>query len=108
MSWPESFFFPHRVLVEALQAGAGMGTTYAPAREVIAEVLDEVELVRDANAQEVVSSARVTVPLSAAVPVGSRVTVWPGTAQQRKATVLTVARDENPPPLPSHLILRLT
>ncbi len=84
-----------------------MGTGYGPKRRLASETIDEQQLVRDADGQEVVSSTRVTVPLVSNVPVGSLVTVWPGGTAEREAKVLRVGRDENPGPLPSHLILWL-
>lgn len=107
MSWPTSFFFPHRVTVRDFQEGAGDGPGHGAPRELIAEVKDEQRLVRDADGSEAVSSTTVTVPLESSVAPGSVVTVWAGTSCEREATVMAVARDENPRPLPSHLILSL-
>lgn len=107
MSWPASFFFPHRVRVEDAVSAGGSGTKFAEPREVIAEVRDEQRIVMGADASEHVSNTQVTVPLDAAVPVGSMVTVWAGRVGARRARVIAVQRDENPPPLPSHLILSL-
>lgn len=107
MSWPASFFFPHRVIVEDAISAGGAGTKFGEAREVIAEVKDEQRIVIGTDASEHVSNTQVTVPLSAAVPVGSMVTVWAGRVGARRARVIAVQRDENPPPLPSHLILSL-
>lgn len=107
MSWPASFFFPHRITVRDYTAGAGDGPGYGKPRDLIAEVKDEQRLVRTADGDEAVSSSTVTVPLDAEVAPGSMVTVWAGTSAEREATVIAVARDENPRPLPSHLILSL-
>lgn len=107
MSLLERFFFPHRVTVRELLPPTGMGGGFADPREITAEVRDEQRLVRDADGNEVVSSTIVTVHLGEHVPAGSLVTVWPGTANERDATVLAVGRDENDPPLPSHQILSL-
>lgn len=107
MSWPADFFFPDVVDVEDRTAGAGMGSGRAPKRRLASETIDVQELVRGDDGQEIVSSSRVTVPLDSNVPVGSLVTVWPGGTAQRTARVLHIGRDENPPPLPSHLILWL-
>lgn len=108
MSWPGWFFFPHVVGVRDLTGSAGMGENYGPVRNVDAEVIDERSIVRGTDGQEVVSNTRATVPLEANVPVGSLVTVWPGGTAEREAEVLRVGRDENDPPLPSHLVLWLT
>lgn len=108
MSWPGWFFFPHVVAVEDLSGSGGMGQKWGAKRNVDAEVIDERTIVRGPDGQEVVSNSRVTVPLEANVPVGSKVTVWPGGSAERQATVVRVGRDENDPPLPSHLVLYLT
>jgi len=107
VSFPASFFFPHTVNIRALAGGAGVGETYADAVSAIAEVKDESQLVRNADGAEVTSSTQVTVPLDTDAPLGSLVMVWPGQGAERESVVLRVARDENPPPLPSHLILYL-
>ena len=106
MSWGP-FFYPHTIQVRDLTRGAGMGDSYADARALAAEVIDEVKLVRTADGSEVVSSTTVTVPLPENIPAGSLVTVWPGTPAAREAEVLVVARAENDPPLDSFLVLSL-
>jgi len=51
----------------------------------------------------------VTVPVSEHAPVGSLVTVWSGTSQEREAEVLAVSVDENGDDgLDSFLVLSLT
>ncbi|MFD4957145.1 hypothetical protein [Microbacterium sp. NPDC058389] len=108
-TWDE-FFYPHTVSIRARVGGGSLGSRYAAAHDVSAEVLDEQQLVRDRDGQEVVSSTRVTVPLDTNAPVGSLVTVWPGAGAgvTREAEVLAVARDDNgDDPLDSHLVLRL-
>lgn len=84
-----------------------MGCGFAEPRELIAEVKDEQRLVRTADGSEAVSSSTVTVPLESAVAPGALVTVWAETSAERESSVIAVAREENPPPLPSHLILSL-
>lgn len=109
MNWSGWFFFPHVVEVRDLLPGGSLGPRYATsARNLEAEVIDQQELVRNPDGEEVTSSTRVTVPIEANVPLGSLVTVWPGGAKERTATVLRVGRDENDPPLPSHEVLWLT
>lgn len=106
MSWG-AFFYPHEVVVRDRVAGGGMGASYATARTVPCEVDDEQKLIRSADGAEVVSSSSVTIALPNHVPVGSLVTVWPGTPAERQSTVLAVARHENRPPLDSFLVLSL-
>ena len=107
MSWDGPFWFPHRVLVKDAIASGGRGPRLGDSREIEAEVKDEQRLVRTPDGKQIVSSSTVTVPLEANVPVGSEVTVWPGSVAERTTTVLAVGRDENDPPLPSQLILSL-
>ena len=108
MSWDDPFFYPHKVSIRNARPSGGMGTGYAAARTVRSEVKDEQRLVRTADGREVVSSSSVTVPVSEHVPVGSLVTVWPGTAREREAEVLAVAANENDiDDLDSFLVLSL-
>ena len=106
MSWGE-FFYPHCVLVRDLLPGGGMGDRYGPARSLRAEVRDTQTMVRDADGREVVSSTLVTVPLPDHVPLGSLVTVWPGTPREREARVLSVSANPNADPLDDFLLLSL-
>lgn len=106
MRWGKHFY-PHEVVVKDRAAGGGMGSTYAAPRTLECEVKDEQQLVRDANGAEVVSSSQVTLPLPQHVPLGSLVTVWPGTPAARETVVLAVDRHENPPPLDAHVVLSL-
>lgn len=106
MSWG-AFFYPHQVSIRDLISSGGMGSSYGPARTVAAEVIDEQTLVRNADGAEVVSSTRVTLALPEHVPLGSKVTVWPGQPYEREARVLTASVNPNDPPLDAHLLLRL-
>lgn len=108
MSWPEPFFFPNTVKVRDYQAGGGMGGGYGNPRTLPAEVIDVQEVIRNTAGEEVISSTRVTVHIDANVPLKSLVTVWSQKlGAEREAEVLRIGRDENPAPLPSHLILWL-
>lgn len=107
MTWPDDFFFPDVIDVQDHLGTGSMGDRFGVKRRLSAETIDVQQLVRGPDGREVVSSSRVTVPIVSAVPVGSIVTVWPGGTAEREARVLRVGRDENPPPLPSHLILWL-
>ena len=94
MTWG-GFFLPHTVSVRALTSSGGMGSTYAAAATFAAEVRDEQRIVRNSAGAEVVSSSQVTVPLDPMVPLGSLVTVWPGTSREREAEVLAVSANDN-------------
>ena len=102
MSWG-SFWYPHTVQVRDLTPGGGFG----PARTLAAEVLDKQTLVRDASGAEVVSSSQVCLPLPEHVPMGSLVTVWPGSVREREARVLSSSVNPNEPPLDAYLLLSL-
>ncbi|NLP82591.1 hypothetical protein HF576_01895 [Microbacterium sp. CFH 90308] len=106
MSWDSSFWWPHTVRIQSI-GGGGLGPAPGATRSSVAEVKDERRLVRTTDGDQVVSSSTVTVPLAANVREGELVTVWLGTTAERTARVLAVGRDENDPPLPSHLVLSL-
>ena len=108
MTWDDAFWYPHAVGIRNVRPAGGMGTSYDAARTVKAEVKDEQRLVRNSAGAEVVSSSSVTVPIAEHVPVGSLVTVWPGTSRAREAEVLAVSADENGDDLDSFLVLSLT
>jgi hypothetical protein len=95
VSWDDPFWYPHTVSIRNAHPAGGMGTKYDAARPVKSEVKDEQRLVRTADGREIVSSSSVTVPIAEHVPVGSLVTVWPGTSRQREAEVLAVSADDN-------------
>ena len=107
MSWDDPFFYPHKVSIRNSRPAGGMRTAYADARDARAEVKDEQRLVRTADGREVVSSSQVSVPIGEHVPVGSLVTVWPGTPREREAEVLAVGTNENEDDLDSFLVLSL-
>ncbi|MDF2554132.1 MAG: hypothetical protein K0R60_27 [Microbacterium sp.] len=108
MTWGDSFWWPHKVRLRNLLPGGSRGPRLADTdRESIAEVDDSMRLVRTADNREVVSSARVTVPITQDVPLGSEVTLWPGRAAERRSTVIAISREENGEPLGSQLVLSL-
>ena len=98
---------PHTVTIRPLAGSGGLGPTWgATVTDVPALVVEGAELVRGADAQEVVSSARVTVHFDVVAPPGSEVTVWAGTGKERTSVV--IATDGAPhPTLPSFLTLAL-
>lgn len=107
MSWDDPFFYPHTVKVREVVTG-GLGTTVGSPRDVACEVKDEQRLVRTSDGAEVVSSSQVTVASTEVIPLGSRVTVWPGQPGERDATVLAVGRNENDDDMDSFVVLWLT
>lgn len=105
----ETFWWPHTVSVRRMLPGGGMGPRLAPdlTTGVLAEVDDSQRLVRTADSREVVSSARVTVPLDTVAPLGSEVTIWPGRAVERTAAVIATSYEDNGDGLSSQLVLTL-
>lgn len=68
-------YLRQEVSVEALSGTDSYGQpTYSAATSVMARYEARATLVRDPQGQQVISSARVFLPASAAAPVGSRVT----------------------------------
>lgn len=59
-------------------------------------VKDQQELIRDSSGAEILSRATVRFNLEDLPPVGSKVTVWKGSAQEYAATVAKVARHSHP------------
>lgn len=107
MTAEDDFFFPHTVSVRNLLPGGGRARAYGDARDVRCEVKDEQRLIRGNDGAQVVSSSQVTVGLDEHIPLGSLVTVWPGTAAAREAEVLAVGRNENGVDLDSFNVLSL-
>lgn len=108
MSWDNPFFWPHRVRIRPLHPGGGRGPRLGDlSGEIIAEVDDQQRLVRGADGVQVPSSARVTVPIDTTAPLGSEVTLWPGTSRERIAAVIAVSHENNGFPLGSQLVLSL-
>lgn len=111
MTWSNPFLWPDEVRIRPILPGAGRGPRRgeltgngAPIR---AEVDDSQRLVRGVDGVQVPSSARVTVPIDTNAPLGSEVTIWPGTPRERVAVVIAVSYEKNPPPLGSQLVLSL-
>jgi len=99
---------PHTVTIKPLLGSGGLGPVWgAVVADVPALVVEGAQLVRGADAQEVVSSAQVTVHFDVVAPPGSEVTVWAGTSKERTATVITASGAPHPT-LPSFLTLALS
>jgi hypothetical protein len=101
-----SGFLPHTVTIKPLAGSTGMGLTYGTTFTASAMVEDGARMVRGANGEEVVSTARVHCEFSVVAPPGSMVTVWPGTAREREAKVLAVGGSDHPV-VPGHQTLAL-
>ncbi|MGX5772695.1 hypothetical protein ACWKWN_18285 [Microbacterium trichothecenolyticum] len=109
MSWGDSFWWPHKVLIRPLGGGGGMGPRLTPEPvESVAEVDDSQRMIRNADSVQVMSSARVTVPLDTVAPLGSEITLWPGRAGvERTSNVIATAYQDNGDGLGSQLVLSL-
>lgn len=87
-----AYFTPHVVSVRDRVAGGGMGSSYAAPRDVAAFAQDEHKVVTTSTGVEQVSSSQVHVNADEVIPLGSLVTVWPGTSYMREAAVIAVSR----------------
>jgi hypothetical protein len=94
-----AFLLNHTVLVEPLMGQYSQGAMYGEAVSYPdCYVEEKITLVRDKTGQEVVSSGWAIMPLTADVPVDSRVTV-----NNRPTTILALAIfDGNGLPTPDH------
>ena len=97
---------PHTVIVRALIGSGGLGDVHGAPVTVPAFVIDEHKLVLDAAGAEVVSTSQAHVNFDVAAPPGSLVTVWPGVAGEREATVISSTRAAHPR-LPAYQTLNL-
>jgi hypothetical protein len=98
---------PHEAVVKALTGSGGMGPVHADPVTVPCFVVDAHQLVRDDTGAEVVSSTQVHCGFDVVAPPGSLVTVWPGTAGEREAQVITSGRNAHQT-LPAVQVLNLT
>jgi len=95
MDLPDSFL-PHTVLIRPLTGSGGAGPVYGSQVPAEAFIEDVREVVRDQNGAEVVSDTRVHVRPETLVPVGSKVTVWAGTTDEREAKVVKADHFDRP------------
>jgi hypothetical protein len=98
---------PHTITVRAYQGTGPYGDVFGDPATYRAFVEDRRRLVIAATGDEVVSETTVFTGPDVPVPVGSRVTVWAGTAHERSARVITTARHDHPASW-SHLEIALT
>lgn len=93
-------YLEHTVIVERLLRVPSTTTgKYAPPATVPCLVVEKNTLVRDQRVQttgetrdaEIQSSAQVLFQPEARVPLGSRLTLWPGTPNQRKVEIVADA-----------------
>lgn len=99
-------FTPHAVRIAAYKAGGGLGGGHAPARDVDASVVDETQAIVGIDGKDTISSANVSTNFDELAPLGSRVTLWPGTDIERTSTVVKITRFQHPT-LPWHQVLWL-
>jgi hypothetical protein len=98
---------PHIVTVRRYEGTGPYGEVFGGPVTHRAFVEDRRRLVLAASGEEVTSETTVYTGPDAAVPVGSRVTVWPGTPHERTARVITTSRYDHPAAW-SHLEIALT
>lgn len=98
---------PHTVIVRAYEGTGPYGEVFAAPVVHRAFVEDRRRLVVAAGGEEVVSETTVYTGPDGPVPVGSQITVWPGTPYERTARVITTSRYEHPAAW-SHLEIALT
>jgi hypothetical protein len=89
-------FTPHTVRVAAFRAGGGLGGGYTAARDVDSFVTDETQTIVGIDGKDTVSSANVATNFDELAPLGSRVTLWPGTDIERTSTVVKITRFQHP------------
>lgn len=73
-----------------------MGQSWGSSVSFPAMVEEGARMVRDEDAREVVSSARVHCDFSLNMPVGSKLTLWVGTVRERESTVISVMGSDHP------------
>jgi hypothetical protein len=102
-----ALWFAYSVSVERLTGAGSYGPVLATATTESAMIDPGNKLVRSGTGEQVVSSARVFLPIAtAAVPDGSRVTL-PATFGGRSATVITSLPHASGLGTPDHLELAL-
>lgn len=99
-------FLPHTVKILPLVGSGGLGDVWGDPVTAPAMVEDGTRMVRTASAGEVVSTTRVHCEFAVVAPVGSRVTIWPGTSRERESRVLAVFGSDHPN-VPGHQTLAL-
>lgn len=98
---------PHTVTVHPYAGTGPYGDVFGDPVVVRGFVEDGRRLVVSASGEEVVSETTVYTGPDLVVPVGSTVTVWRGTPQERTARVITATRHDHPSAW-SHLEIVLT
>lgn len=90
-------FVPHTVTVRDYLGDGGLGPVHSETRTIDrAFAEDDRKLVIDTAGQEVVSNSQVVVDFDQQIPVGSLMTIWPGTPGEREALVITTSRHHHP------------
>jgi hypothetical protein len=93
-------YLEHEVLIERLlRVPSSTSGKYGPPARVACLVVEKTKLVRDQRVQsegstrdaDVTSSAQILFQPESRVPVGSLVTIWPGTSNERKVQIVSDA-----------------
>lgn len=98
---------PHIITVRPYTATSPYGDVLGDPVTLRAFVEDRRRLVVAVSGEEVISETTAYAGPDLAVPIGSTVTVWPGTPQERTARVITATRYDHPSAW-SHLEIALT
>lgn len=99
---------PHSIIVRPYLGTGPYGDVFGDpvvVRRVFVE--DRRRLVRSTTGEEVISETTVRTRPQVHIPIGSQVTVWPGTPHERTARVITANRFDHPSSW-SHLEIALT
>lgn len=98
---------PHRISFKPYMGQGPNGKVWGePVPVDRSYVEDKVQVVRTRDGVETTSNTFIVVDPVWDVPEESLITVWPGTAREREAGVLTTAFYQHPR-APSHLVLYL-
>lgn len=103
VSDPLAAWWVHEVIVERFQTGNAYGDSYDDAETVTGFVVDGAKLVTGPAGDQVVSTARIALPITAArVPVNSRVTLPAVFGARTGIVVASAVGDGGGRPTPDH------
>lgn len=87
---------PHTITVHLFLGTGPYGDVFGDPVTLRAFVEDGRRLVVSASGEEVISETTIYTGVDLSVPVGSTVTVWLGTPQERTARAITATRYDHP------------